>query len=360
MPADTANHARASQHITNFGENLGLRLRPGNGARVLQSVTATATTPAAAAAVATTTAAPAPPATTAAPAPAASKTASRTTASSARATASAAPTLPPPDPYWRSGDTSVRLFKGDCVSVLNALPAESVDVIFADPPYFLSNGGTTCRAGKRTSVDKGAWDRSQGVEENHAFNHKWLAACNRVLKPNGTIWVSGTGHVIYSVGYAMQQQGFKPLNEIVWEKPNPPPNLSCRYFTHSTETILWAARNRKSRHHFEYDTMRELNGGKQMKSVWRMTAPGKSEKTHGRHPTQKPVSLLERLLTASCPPGGVVLDPFNGSGTTGVAAVRLGHQYIGVDLENAYLDLTTARLLEAVPALRERPALRVV
>ncbi len=246
------------------------------------------------------------------------------------------------------------------MAILDALPAESVDVIFADPPYFLSNGGTTCRAGKRTSVDKGAWDRSQGVEENHAFNHKWLAACNRVLRPNGTIWVSGTGHVIYSVGYAMQQQGFKPLNEIVWEKPNPPPNLSCRYFTHSTETILWAARNRKSRHHFAYDTMREANGGKQMKSVWRMTAPGKSEKTHGRHPTQKPVSLLERLLTASCPAGGVVLDPFNGSGTTGVAAVQLGHSYIGVDLEAEYLDLTTARILEVAPDLRERPALRVV
>lgn len=334
---------------------------------MLQSLTATATTSAAAAAAsvpATAQAAAATAAATAGATPAAAPTATtRTTKPAARATASAtasAPGLPPPDPYWRSGDARVRLFKGDCVSVLNALPAESVDVIFADPPYFLSNGGTTCRAGKRTSVDKGAWDRSQGVEENHAFNHKWLAACNRVLKPNGTIWVSGTGHVIYSVGYAMQQQGFKPLNEIVWEKPNPPPNLSCRYFTHSTETILWAARNRKSRHHFEYDTMREQNGGKQMKSVWRMTAPGKSEKTHGRHPTQKPVSLLERLLTASCPPGGVVLDPFNGSGTTGVAAVQLGHQYIGVDLETGYLDLTTARLLEAAPELRERPALRVV
>lgn len=271
-------------------------------------------------------------------------------------------TAPPaaPEPQWRSADGRVRLFKGDCTAILAALPAESVDVIFADPPYFLSNGGSTCRAGKRTSVDKGAWDVSQGPDENHAFNHKWLAACNRVLRPNGTIWVSGTSHVIYSVGYAMQQQGFKQLNEIVWEKPNPPPNLSCRYFTHSTETILWAARNRKSKHHFNYDKMRELNGGKQMKSVWRLTAPGKSEKTHGRHPTQKPVSLLERLLMASCPQGGVVLDPFNGSGTTGVAAVKLGHNYIGIDLETAYLDLTQARLLEVAPELSERPALRVV
>ena len=278
------------------------------------------------------------------------------------ATGPAARAAPPAviEPQWRSGDGRVRLFKGDCTTILAALPAESVDVIFADPPYFLSNGGSTCRAGKRTSVDKGAWDVSQGPDENHAFNHKWLAACNRVLRPNGTIWVSGTSHVIYSVCYAMQQQGFKQLNEIVWEKPNPPPNLSCRYFTHSTETILWAARNRKSKHHFNYDKMRELNGGKQMKSVWRLTAPGKSEKTHGRHPTQKPVSLLERLLMASCPQGGVVLDPFNGSGTTGVAAVQLGHSYIGVDLETEYLELTQARLLEVAPELRERPPLRVV
>ena len=328
---------------------------------MLQRVTASATAsdsprPAAsAAASALATAVPAP-----ASAPVSAKPAGRAASASARPAAPKQPALPPPDPFWRSGDGRVRLFKGDCMSILDALPAESVDVIFADPPYFLSNGGTTCRAGKRTSVDKGAWDRSQGVEENHAFNHKWLAACNRVLKPNGTIWVSGTGHVIYSVGYAMQQQGFKPLNEIVWEKPNPPPNLSCRYFTHATESILWAARNRKSRHHFNYDTMRELNGGKQMKSVWRMTAPGKSEKTHGRHPTQKPVSLLERLLTASCPAGGLVLDPFNGSGTTGVAAIKLGHSYIGVDLESEYLELTTNRLLDVAPDLRERPALRVV
>jgi site-specific DNA-methyltransferase (adenine-specific) len=272
----------------------------------------------------------------------------------------------PPDPFWRSGDGRVRLFKGDCVAVLESLPAESVDVVFADPPYFLSNGGTTCRAGKRTSVDKGTWDRSNGVEENHAFNHKWLSACRRVLRPNGSIWVSGTGHVIYSVGYAMQQQGFKQLNEIVWEKPNPPPNLSCRYFTHSTETLLWAARDRKSRHYFDYDRMREINAGKQMKTVWRLTAPGKQEKAHGRHPTQKPIALLERLLLASCPQGGVVLDPFNGSGTTGVAAVQLGHSYIGCDLEQEYLELTRSRLLEVAPQLREpppapeRPALRVV
>ena len=269
-------------------------------------------------------------------------------------------TPPTPEPFWRSGDGRARLFHGDSIAILATLPAESVDVIFADPPYFLSNGGSTCRAGKRTSVDKGAWDRSQGVESNHAFNHQWLAACRRLLRPNGTIWVSGTSHVIYSVGYAMQQQQFKQLNEIVWEKPNPPPNLSCRYFTHSTETLLWAARDRKSRHHFDYDRMREQNAGKQMKTVWRLTAPGNKEKTHGRHPTQKPLALLERVLQASCPAGGVVLDPFNGSGTTGVAAVSQGHSYIGIDLETEYLELTRARLLEAAPDLQARPALRVV
>jgi site-specific DNA-methyltransferase (adenine-specific) len=290
----------------------------------------------------------------------ATATATTTKAAAAPARPAAPPAAPPVEPFWRSGDGRARLYHGDCLGVLASLPAESVDVVFADPPYFLSNGGSTCRAGKRTSVDKGAWDRSQGAEQSHAFNHQWLAACRRVLRPNGTIWVSGTSHVIYSVGYAMQQQQFKQLNEIVWEKPNPPPNLSCRYFTHSTETVLWAARDRKSRHYFDYDRMRELNDGKQMKTVWRMTAPGNKEKTHGRHPTQKPVALLERLLLASCPKGGLVLDPFNGSGTTGVAAVQLGHNYIGIDLETEYLDLTRSRLLEAAPDLAARPALRVV
>lgn len=254
-------------------------------------------------------------------------------------------------PYFRSEAGDVTLLHGDSLERLAELPEASVDVVFADPPYFLSNGGTTCQSGKRVAVHKGAWDRSRGVEDNHEFNRRWLAACQRVLTPNGTIWVSGTSHVIYSVGFAMQQLGFKLLNEIVWEKPNPPPNLSCRYFTHSTETVLWAARDRKSRHHFDYPRMRVDNGGKQMKSVWRMTAPNKQEKQHGRHPTQKPLALLERILAASCPPGGRVLDPFNGSGTTGVAAVRAGHPYVGIDLDAAYLDLTIARLRAERPDL---------
>lgn len=242
------------------------------------------------------------------------------------------------------------MFQGNCIEVLASLDAESIDVIFADPPYFLSNGGTTCSAGKRVSVNKGQWDESRGAEDNHEFNRAWLQACRRVLTPNGTIWVSGTSHVIYSVGYAMQQLGFKPLNEIVWEKPNPPPNLSCRYFTHATESVLWAARDRKSKHHFDYAEMRRRNGGKQMKTVWRMTAPGKREKEHGKHPTQKPAELLDRLLVASCPPGGRVLDPFNGSGTTGVVASQLGLHYVGIERETEYLELTRRRLEDLEPA----------
>jgi site-specific DNA-methyltransferase (adenine-specific) len=254
---------------------------------------------------------------------------------------------------WHSPDGAVTLLRGDCLDTLERLEPESIDLVFADPPYFLSNGGTTCKSGRRTTVDKGKWDKSLGVEENHAFNRAWLSACRRLLKPNATIWVSGTSHVIYSVGFAMQQLGFKLLNEIVWEKPNPPPNLSCRYFTHSTETILWAARDRKSKHHFAYQAMRQENGGKQMKSVWRMTAPSKSEKAHGKHPTQKPLALLERILAASCPSGGIVLDPFNGSGTTGVAAVRAGLRYVGIDLDANYLELTKKRMFEQIPAWTE-------
>jgi site-specific DNA-methyltransferase (adenine-specific) len=255
----------------------------------------------------------------------------------------------PVQDWWSSPDQRARLIRGDSLEILDQLPAESVDVIFADPPYFLSNGGSTCQGGKRVSVNKGKWDASMGAQDNHAFNKRWLAACQRLLTPNGSIWVSGTSHVIFSVGYGLQELGFKLLNDVVWEKPNPPPNLSCRYFTHSTELVLWAARDRKSKHHFAYSEMKERNGGKQMKNVWRFTAPGKSEKEFGRHPTQKPLGLLEQLLVASCPEGGRVLDPFNGSGTTGVAAARLGLSYVGIEREDEYLELSKARMIDAVP-----------
>jgi site-specific DNA-methyltransferase (adenine-specific) len=251
--------------------------------------------------------------------------------------------------YWSAPDGRARLIRGDSLEVLEQLPEGSVDVIFADPPYFLSNNGTTCQAGKRVSVNKGKWDASMGAQDNHAFNKRWLAACQRLLSKDGTIWISGTAHVIFSVGYALQELGFKLLNDVVWEKPNPPPNLSCRYFTHSTELLLWAAKSQKSKHHFAYAQMKQRNGDKQMKNVWRFPAPGRGEKLHGKHPTQKPLALLERVLAASCPQGGRVLDPFNGSGTTGVAAAQRGLSYTGIERETEYLELSKKRLIEVVP-----------
>ncbi len=253
-----------------------------------------------------------------------------------------------PRVFHESEDHSVRLYQGNCLELMDGFarrhPKGCFDMIFADPPYFLSNGGITCHAGKMVKVDKGAWDISRGAELNHEFNREWLRRCQSVLKPNGTIWVTGTHHVIYSVGFAMQQLGFKILNEITWEKPNPPPNLSCRYFTHSTETVLWAAKNAKSKHAFNYQQMKMENGGKQMKSVWQFTAPGKAEKGFGRHPTQKPVALLERCLRASTNEGDSVLDPFLGSGTTGVACQRLGRQFTGMELEKQYLEISKKRI----------------
>ncbi|MEW6739099.1 MAG: site-specific DNA-methyltransferase [Nitrospirota bacterium] len=250
--------------------------------------------------------------------------------------------------YYDNPAHSVRLLKGDCIEILNQARENSVDMIFADPPYFLSNGGITCHAGKMVSVNKGKWDKSKGVAENHKFTLEWLKACQRVLKPNGTIWVSGTTHIIYSVGFAMQELGYKILNDIIWYKRNAPPNLSCRYFTHSTEIVLWAAKNEKSKHYFDYHLMKKMNQGKQMRNVWEISAPPAEEKKFGKHPTQKPVELLKRIILASTKGDDLVLDPFCGSSTTGVAAVLLNRKYVGIDLEDEYLAVSVKRLKEAI------------
>ena len=222
---------------------------------------------------------------------------------------------------------------------------ETVDMVFADPPYFLSNNGISCSGGKAVSVNKGDWDKIGSLEEKHEFNKKWINLCHKVLKPNGTIGISGTLHNIYSVGMALEEEGFKILNNITWQKTNPPPNLACRCFTHSTETILWAKKaDKKAKHYFNYKLMKELNGGKQMKDVWTGSLTPAREKRFGKHPTQKPVYLLERIILASTHENDVVLDPFCGSSTTGVACKHLGRNYIGIDNNLDYIKLSVERL----------------
>jgi len=250
--------------------------------------------------------------------------------------------------YYESDEACTIL--GDTFKILRKIQAESVDVIFADPPYFLSNDGVTCQGGKMISVNKASWDKIESnkqtsLADKHAFNRKWIKMCKRVLKPNGSIWISGTLHNIYSIGMALEQEGFKIINNITWQKTNPPPNLACRCFTHSTETILWAQKNdKKARHFFDYQAMKTMNGGKQMKDVWVGSLTKPSEKREGKHPTQKPEYLLERIILASTEKGQLVLDPFCGSGTTGVAALRHGRRFIGIDNCEEYLQITERRL----------------
>ncbi|MBQ7154266.1 MAG: site-specific DNA-methyltransferase [Synergistaceae bacterium] len=245
-------------------------------------------------------------------------------------------------PYF--ADECSSLFLHDAFLALEDMCPECVDMVFADPPYFLSNGGFSCSGGKRVSVNKGDWDKAETLEDKHDFNRRWIRLCRRVLKPDGTIWVTGTLHNIYSVGMALEQEGFKIINNITWQKTNPPPNLSCRYFTHSTETILWARKNENTRHYFNYHLMKELNGGKQMKDVWTGTLTPHAEKTHGKHPAQKPMYILERIILASTQEGELVLDPFCGSSTTGVACKKLSRSYIGIDNSHEYIDLSIRRL----------------
>lgn len=249
-------------------------------------------------------------------------------------------------PYYEEND--IKLYLGDCLKILKSIEDKSIDVIFADPPYFLSSGGISCHSGKQVSVNKGNWDESLSTQDKLKFNRKWLKECRRVLKDNGTIWISGTFHNIYSVGVALELEGYSIINNITWQKPNPAPNLACRCFTNSTETILWARKQltakKKGKHYFNYELMKEINENKQMKDVWLLNLPKKEEKKYGKHPTQKPESVLERILLASTKEGDLVLDPFNGSGTTGVVCEKLNRKYIGIELDSNYLDLTIKRL----------------
>lgn len=247
--------------------------------------------------------------------------------------------------YYSESDVDSFLVLADTFQYLKKINSESVDMIFVDPPYFLSNDGFSNSGGKMVSVNKGDWDRALSLEEKHSFNRKWINLCKKVLKQNGTIWISGTFHNIYSVGMALEQEGFKILNNITWQKTNPAPNLSCRYFTHSTETILWARKDeKKAKHFFNYELMKERNNGKQMKDVWTGSLTKKTEKKFGKHPTQKPEYLLEQIILSSTREGELILDPFVGSGTTCVVAKRLGRRYIGIDMNKDYLNIAIQRL----------------
>ena len=242
-------------------------------------------------------------------------------------------------------DSNSALYLSDTFAALSQMVEGCIDMVFADPPYFLSNDGISCSGGKAVSVNKGDWDKIGSLEEKHEFNRSWIRLCKRVLKPNGSIWISGTLHNIYSVGMALEQEGFKIINNITWQKTNPPPNLACRCFTHSTETVLWAQKADKSAHHFfNYELMKEQNGGRQMKDVWTGALTPAVEKTHGRHPTQKPLYLLERILLASSRENDLILDPFCGSSTTGVACKKLNRKYLGIDNNEEFIKLSIERL----------------
>ena len=241
-------------------------------------------------------------------------------------------------------NNNFKLIQGDSLSILKKIEQKSVDMIFADPPYFLSGDGISCSAGKMVSVKKGVWDEKIEIKEKHKFNKKWIRLCKEILKDDGTIWISGTMHNIYSIGMALEEEGFKIINNITWRKLNPPPNISCRAFVHSTETILWAKKDIKNaKHKFNYKLMREMNDNKQMKDVWETSLTKPSEKRCGKHPTQKPIALLEKIILSSTDEGDLILDPFNGSGTTGIVANKLNRKYIGIEKEKEYLDLTIRR-----------------
>ena len=247
--------------------------------------------------------------------------------------------------YYKSPSNDFTVIKGDCVDTLSKF-SFCFDMVFADPPYFLSGGGISYQSGQIVCVDKGEWDKPLTGEEMDAFNLRWLAACREHMKEEATIWISGTHHNIFSVQQQLLKLGFKILNVITWAKTNPPPNISCRYFTYSTEFIIWARKSPKVAHCYNYELMKQLNGGRQMTDVWQLPAIGRWEKSCGKHPTQKPLGVLARLIQASTLPGAWVLDPFSGSGTTGIAANLLSRRYLGLEKEEAFLAMSRARRME--------------
>ena len=248
-------------------------------------------------------------------------------------------------PYFKSSDKNFNLLHGDTLEILPQFN-HKFDMVFADPPYFLSNNGLSIQSGKIVSVNKGKWDKSEGFDYINDFNRKWLSLVREKMKDDATIWISGTLHNIFSIGQLLTELDFKILNVITWEKTNPPPNFSCRFFTHSTEQIIWARKKEKVPHYFNYELMKQLNGDKQMKDVWKLPAIAPWEKSCGKHPTQKPLSVLTRIILASTKPNSWILDPFTGSSTTGIAANLANRRFLGIDNEEDFLNISKNRKKE--------------
>ncbi len=247
--------------------------------------------------------------------------------------------------YYQSENNDFTLINGDTMQELSNVTGQ-VDMIFADPPYFISGGGKTIRGKRVVVANFGDWDTIRPDEEKDEFNLKWLKSCHDLLKSNGTIWVSGTFHNIYSVARCMNILGYKILNVITWQKIDPPPSLTGTRFNFASEYIIWAAKSEKSKYFLNFELMKAMNGGKQMSDVWRLPSVGLWEKKCGKHPTQKPLRLLYRIILACTHEGDTILDPFAGSCTTGVAANLLGRKFIGIDMSKEYLQLGMRRKQE--------------
>jgi modification methylase len=249
-----------------------------------------------------------------------------------------------------------QIIEGDCVARMNALPEGCADLVFADPPYNMQLRGDLHRPdqSKVDAVDD-HWDQFDSFADYDRFTQEWLTAARRVLKDTGSIWVIGSYHNIFRVGATLQDLGFWILNDVIWRKSNPMPNFRGKRFTNAHETLIWATKNPKQQYTFNYEAMKALNDELQMRSDWTLPICSGHERIKGAdgqkaHSTQKPESLLHRVIVASTKPGDVILDPFFGTGTTGAVAKRLDRRFIGIEREKTYADVARARIAEIVPA----------